>query len=104
MKPKITDYYNTYRQTIPRTQHKLFQVPLQIRLTFSPKENTQWIKTVKLAKKIHKQQEKEFYKSFYPITRYFPAIQHRQNTISNPQQKLKPKEINTNNKPRKSYK
>ena len=45
LKPKIMAYYNTYRQTIPRTQHKLFQVPLQIRLTFSPKENTQWIET-----------------------------------------------------------
>ena len=104
LKPKIMAYYDTYHQTIPRTQHKLFQVPLQIRLTFSPKENTQWIKTVKLAKKIHKLQEKEFYKSFYPITRYFPAIQNRQNTSSNPQQKLKPKEINTSNNPRKSYK
>ena len=69
LKPKIMAYYDTYRQIIPRSQHKLFQVPLQIRLTFSPKENTQWIKTVKLAKKIHKLQEKEFYKSFYPIMR-----------------------------------
>ena len=65
---------------------QIFQVPLQIRLAFSPKENTQWIKTVKLAKKIHKQQEKEFYKSFYPITRYFQAIQNRRNAVINHQQ------------------
>ena len=104
LKPKIRAYYNKYQQTIPRSQYKLFQVPLQIRLTFSPKENTQWIKTVKLAKKIHKLQEKEFYKSFYPITCYFPAIQNRQKTCSNSQQQLKPKEINTRNNPQKLYK
>ena len=60
LKPTIRSYYDTYQQITPRTQYKLFQVLLQIGLTFPPKENTQWIKTVKLAKKIHKQQEKEF--------------------------------------------
>ena len=48
LQPTIKSYYDTYQQTIPWSQFKLFQVPLQIRLTFSPKENTQWIKTVKL--------------------------------------------------------
>ena len=79
-------------------------MPLQIRLTFSPKENTQWIKTVKLAKKIHKQQEKEFYKSFYPITQYFPAIQNKQNSVIKHQQEQQPKEINTSNNPQKRLK
>ena len=100
--PTITSYYNTYRQTVPRPQYKLFQVPLQIRLTFSPQENTQWIKTVKLAKKIHKQQVKEFYKSFYPITRYFLPTKKNPNTVTNPKSNQRPEEINErNNSPRK---
>ena len=104
LKPTITSYYKTYRQTVPRTQYKLFQVPLQIRLTFSPQENTQWIKTVKLAKKIHKQQVKEFYKSFYPITRYFPPTKKNPNTVKKQKRNQKPEEINDKNNPPKKLK
>ena len=100
--PTITSYYETYRQTVPRPQYKLFQVPLQIRLTFSPQENTQWIKTVKLAKKVHKQQVKELYKSFYPITRYFLPTKEKIQTVTNPQRNQKHEEIeDRNNSPRK---
>jgi hypothetical protein len=102
LKPTITSYYKTYRQTVPRPQYKLFHVPLQIGLTFFPQENTQWTKTIKLAKKVHKQQVKEFYKGLYPITRYFLPTKENQNTVTKPKRNQKPKEINyRNNSPRK---
>jgi hypothetical protein len=74
LQPTIKSYYATFRQTVSRTQYKLFSVPLQIRYNFSPQENRQWINSVKMARKLFKRREKEFYKNFHPITKYFHPI------------------------------
>jgi hypothetical protein len=94
LQPIIREYYYNFRQTVPRTQHKLFSVPLEVRYTFSPQENRQWINSVKLARKIYKRQEKEFYKTNHTIRKYFHPIQKPHDLKTKIPTQQKPHEIN----------
>ena len=47
-----------------------------------------------MAKKIHKQQEKEFYKNYHPITEYLPVIHNKQNTETKITKKQNPQANN----------
>jgi hypothetical protein len=106
--PTIREYYSTFRQTVPRMQYKLFSVPLEVRYTFSPQENRQWINSVKMEQKIYKRQEKDFYTINHPITKYFQPIQNIHETKTKKPLKQNPHEINktvetkkkTNTKPK----
>jgi hypothetical protein len=54
LEPIVLHYYSTYHRTVHPSHHHLFHTPPQTRITFSPQENKQWIRTVKVAMKIHK--------------------------------------------------
>ena len=69
--PTITTYYNTYKQMISIKHYNMFNIPLEQRITFSPKENLQWINTYKAAKTYYKREQKEFYNKHTKITRFF---------------------------------
>ena len=77
--PTITTFYNTYKHKISYKHFHIFQIPLQQRITFSPKENTQWIQTYKAAQKFYKREQKEFYIKHTKITKYFKQ-KKRKNT------------------------
>ena len=56
--PTITTYYNTYKQMISVKHYHMFNIPLEQRITFSPKENLQWINTYKAAKTYYKREQR----------------------------------------------
>ena len=70
LNPIITHYYKNHQRLVHPTHHHLFQTPLTLRIKFSPRENKQWIKTVKLAIKINKRKNKLFYAKHKKITQY----------------------------------
>jgi len=71
LKYTITEMYSTYKQKIHPSHHHLFQTPLRLRISFSPQENSQWIKTVKATIKLNKQKERQFFSTHIKITKYF---------------------------------
>ena len=70
LQPYITTLYTHYRTTTLHTHHHLFNTPLQLRLKFSPQENQQWISTVKIAMRLYKKRQKQFFKTHTKITKY----------------------------------
>ena len=81
LEPIILYYYTHYKRIIHHTHHHLFNTPYQLRITFSPQENKQWIKTVKIAIKLHKKKQKLFYAKHQKITR-FTTITKRKSTYT----------------------
>jgi hypothetical protein len=71
LEPHITKLYSHYKITTQHSHHHLFNTPLQLRIKFSPQENTQWIRTVKIAMRLHKKKQKIFFKNHKKITQYF---------------------------------
>ena len=70
LEPYIIKLYSLYKNTTQHPHHHLFHTPLQLRIKFSPQENKQWISTVKIAQRIHKKKQKQFYKNHTKITKY----------------------------------
>ena len=71
LEPHITKLYAHYKITTQHSHHHLFNTPLQLRIKFSPQENTQWIRTVKIAMRLQKKKQKQFFKTHKKITQYF---------------------------------
>ena len=75
--PTIKNYYQRYKTLVHPNHYHIFQIPLETRITFWSKENTQWIDTVKAAKKYYKQQQKQYFLSHQKITKYFHPIKRK---------------------------
>ena len=79
LEPQIQKLYTHYRTTTQHIHHHLFNIPLQLRIKFSPQENKQWISTVKIAMRLHKKKQKQFFKTHTKITKYFPIRKRKPN-------------------------
>ena len=79
LEPHITKLYTHYKTTTQHTHHHLFHIPLQLRVKFSPQENAQWISTVKIAMRLHKKKQKQFFKTHTKITKYFNTSKRKPN-------------------------
>ena len=71
LEPLITKLYTHYKKTTQHSHHHLFNTRLQLRIKFSPQENSQWICTVKIAMRLHKKKQKHFFKTHKKNTQYF---------------------------------
>merc|ERR1712115_272545 len=91
MKPIILQHYQN-QDTVSIYNQKLFQTPLQTRLTFSSKDNKQWLKMVQIAQKQHKIHTIKTQKSIPPITTYFstsrPPHSHKKLQPKSPLQQI----------------
>jgi hypothetical protein len=105
--PTLTTFYNTYKHKISSKHFHIFQIPLQQRITFSPKENTQWIQTYKAAQKFYKREQKEFYTKHIKITKYFKQKKRKntcQSTLGQTQgQHAKKTKTNAHKTPKPSH-
>ena len=90
LEPLITKLYTHYKITTQHSHHHLFNTPLQLRIKFSPQENSQWIRTVKIAMRLHKKKQKHFFKTHKKITQYFNTRKRK------PQEKDQEQQTNAN--------
>ena len=95
LEPIILHYYTHYHWVVHPSHHHLFHSPSQLWITFSPQENKQWIKTVKLAIKIHKKKQKIFYAKHQKITRFI--VSKKRKSLAQPQEQSQEKTQETQN-------
>ena len=74
LEPLIKKLYTHYKITTQHSHHHLFNTPLQLRIKFSPQENSQWIRTVKIAMRLHKKKQKHFFKTH---KKNYSILQHK---------------------------